>query len=90
MKSRISSKGQITVPAEVRAALGLYTGTPVVFEVREGGVWLRKGSAGEHPVDRAYGLLAEARGQDALAVLDVMRGPRPGGPRASGRRRGRR
>jgi AbrB family looped-hinge helix DNA binding protein len=36
MRSRISSKGQVTVPAEVRETLGLVPGTPVEFVVREG------------------------------------------------------
>ena len=75
MKSTISSKGQVTVPAEVRERLGLLPGTVVRFEVRDDGVLLRKGSAGEHPVDRVFGTLKLPRPVDAL--LDEMRGPRP-------------
>jgi len=90
VKSRISSKGQVTVPAEVREALGLYEGTPVVFEVREGGAWMHKGGSAEHPLDLAYGLLKDSGVKDSLALLDEMRGQRPGGPRARPRRRGRR
>jgi AbrB family looped-hinge helix DNA binding protein len=81
MKSTISSKGQITVPVEVREELGLYTGTPVVFEVREGGVLLRKGTLGDASLDSVYGMLAKLP-NGVLARLDEMRGPRPGGPRA--------
>ena len=75
MKSTVSSKGQVTVPAEIRDRLGLAPGTLVVFEVREEGVLMRKGSRGEHPVDRVYGTLDLARPVDAL--IDEMRGPRP-------------
>ncbi|MBA2564840.1 MAG: AbrB/MazE/SpoVT family DNA-binding domain-containing protein [Gemmatimonadetes bacterium] len=75
MKSTLSSKGQITVPAEVREKLGLSTGTVVVFELRSNGVLLRKGNKGEHPVDRVFGTLQLGRPVDA--VLDEMRGPRP-------------
>lgn len=75
MKSTISSKGQVTVPAEVRSRLGLRPGAVVVFEVREGGVLLRKGPPGAHPADRLYGTLRLRRSTDAL--LDAMRGPRP-------------
>lgn len=57
MKSTISSKGQVTVPAEVRERLGLRPGSMVTFELRGDGVLLRKGTAGEHPVDRLFGLL---------------------------------
>lgn len=34
----ISSKGQVTIPKEVREALGLGAGDRVAFEVREDGV----------------------------------------------------
>ena len=76
MRSRISSKGQITIPAEIRESLGLRAGTLVVFEPRPEGALLRKGTTGEHPVDKLYGLLKLPTSVDAL--LDAMRGPRPG------------
>jgi AbrB family looped-hinge helix DNA binding protein len=82
MKSTISSKGQITVPAEVRDRLGLRTGTIVRFEMRPGGVLLIKGGGGQHPVDRVFGVIKPARSMDTLELLDRMRGPRPGGRRA--------
>lgn len=75
MRSTISSKGQITVPVELRERLGLAAGTTVVFELREDGVLLRKGFRDEHPVDRVYGMLQLDRPVDEL--LDEMRGPRP-------------
>jgi AbrB family looped-hinge helix DNA binding protein len=75
MRSRISSKGQITIPAEIRDALGLRAGTTVVFERCPEGALLRKGTSGEHPVDKIYGTLALSKSVGAL--LDEMRGPRP-------------
>jgi AbrB family looped-hinge helix DNA binding protein len=41
VKSRLSSKGQITVPKRVREALGLAPGEEVVFELRQGEAVLR-------------------------------------------------
>src|SRR5271169_2125378 len=76
VKSTISAKGQITVPAAVRQRLGLSAGTPVTFELRREGVLLRKGSRGRHPVDEVYGILRLPKSVDA--TLDEMRGPRPG------------
>lgn len=70
MKSVVSSKGQITLPAEIRAKLGLVTGTPVQFEVRDGEVVLRKGVRGSHPVDQLFGRLRLPKPVDAL--LDVL------------------
>ncbi len=75
MKSTISSKGQITVPVEIRDRLGLLPGTVVVFELRNGGVFIRKGVRKVHPVDQVYGMLKLSRPTDEL--LDEMRGPRP-------------
>lgn len=43
MKSTISSKGRITIPAAIRRRLGLRAGTRIEFELRENGVLLRKG-----------------------------------------------
>ncbi len=85
MKSTISAKGQITVPAEFRNRLGLRKGTVLTFELRDDALVLRKGTRGVHPVDRVYGSLHLGRTVDALELVDEMRGPRPGGRRA-GRR----
>jgi antitoxin PrlF len=86
MKSRISSKGQVTVPVEIREQLGLFPGTDVEFLLREGEAVLRKGGGGSDPVDRVYGRLKLDAPVDAL--VDAMRGPRPKSrPRATRRRR---
>lgn len=86
MKSRISSKGQVTVPLEVREQLGLVPGTAIEFLVREGEAVLRKDRHTQEPVDRVYGTLTLPKGVDAL--IDEMRGPRPA--RTRGRRTARR
>ncbi len=75
MKSIISSKGQVTVPAEIREKLGLLPGTVVTFELSNEGALLRKGAPGAHPVDMVYGTLTLRRRVDEL--LDETRGPRP-------------
>ncbi len=75
MKSSISSKGQVTVPAELRERLGLVAGTRVQFELVPDGILLRKGGGMEHPVDRAFGRLRLSEPVDRL--IDAMRGPRP-------------
>ena len=72
MKSVISSKGQITVPVEIRSKLGLKPGTAVTFQMTNKGVLLRKGGRGPHPVDQVYGILNLKRGTDEL--LDELRG----------------
>jgi AbrB family looped-hinge helix DNA binding protein len=75
MRSRISSKGQLTVPVAVRDQLGLTTGTEIEFVIRDGEAVLRKGGAGRDPVDRVYGRLKLGARVDDM--IDAMRGPRP-------------
>jgi len=74
----MTSKGRVTVPAEIRHKLGLVPGTLLDFELREDGVLLRKSMGDVHPVDRVYGILKLDRSTDEL--LDEMRGPGPGAP----------
>lgn len=76
MKSTMSSKGQLTVPIELREKLGLEAGTVIQFELRDGAIFMRKGTRDQHPVDELFGILHPGRPVDDL--LDEMRGPRPG------------
>lgn len=48
--TRVSSKGQVTIPKEVREALGLKPGDYVAYNVEEGQVRLRR----VPPFDRAF------------------------------------
>lgn len=57
----ITSKGQITLPREVREALGLRTGSQVEFVVRDGEAIMRKRLAQE-AVHRWRGFLRERAG----------------------------
>ncbi len=77
MTSTISSKGQVTVPKDVRDRLGLRAGTLVEFEITDAGVLLRKGHKGIRPVDRVRGILERRRSTDRL--MDEMRGAAPSG-----------
>ena len=58
---------------EVRDRLGLLPGTPVEFELREGGVFLRKGVSKAHPVDQVFGIIHLDASVDQL--LEESRGP---------------
>lgn len=56
MKSRISEKGQVTIPKSVRTRLGLRPGTVIEFEAERGRLVGRKAS-GRDAVDELYGSL---------------------------------
>jgi len=53
--SRLTSKGQATIPVEIRKALSLKEGDRVVFALEKGKVTLRRAEA----VDRAFLKLSE-------------------------------
>jgi AbrB family looped-hinge helix DNA binding protein len=44
---RITSKGQVTIPIEIREKVGLLPGTEVVFELDDDGVRLRRSERSE-------------------------------------------
>lgn len=48
--SKLSSKGQVTIPKEVRVALDLRPGDQVGYEIEDGAVRLRR----VEPLDLAY------------------------------------
>ena len=48
--SRVSSKGQVTLPKKVRDAIGVRAGDLVAYEVSKGAVTLRRGE----PLDLAF------------------------------------
>lgn len=56
-KSTISSKGQITLPLEVRKRLGLKAGDRVEFVIEEGRTTLRPERAPENPFLKYVGAL---------------------------------
>lgn len=49
LTSRISSKGQVAVPQEIRRCLGLSKGDRVEFEIDSGRVVLRRAQLTENP-----------------------------------------
>ena len=53
----ISSKGQITVPVEIRHRLGLSTGDRVEFVVEDGRTILRPVRSSENPFEKYKGVL---------------------------------
>ncbi len=68
---RVSEKGQVTIPKDLRDALGIGAGTEVVFERRGADAVLRKvadqPSRGQSLVDRLRG-----RGDVAMTTDEIM------------------
>jgi antitoxin PrlF len=73
--STISSKGQITVPHEIRKRLGLEPGDRVEFVVEEGRTVLRPARSEEDPFAKYRGILGPFPGgeEGIKAWIDDMR-----------------
>ena len=69
---RITSKGQVTIPREIREALGLVPSSEVEFVRENGHVWLRKREPG---AARARSLVSHMRGRASthMSTEDIMR-----------------
>jgi AbrB family looped-hinge helix DNA binding protein len=75
MKSRVTERGQVTIPKSLRERLGIQPGQVVEFSELDGSIVLRRTTT-EHPVDQIFGILQTGRGTDDLMV--ELRGPGPG------------
>jgi AbrB family looped-hinge helix DNA binding protein len=86
--SNVTQKGQVTIPAEMRRALGLRAGSKVRFERRGRKISLER--VEEPPVESLFGTLkvSKARGvADIDEALDDLRAARF--PKAAAKRRSR-
>ena len=75
MKALVTSKGQVTIPKELREKFGIQPGAQVDFAAAEDGIRLRK------VVDRSkrlgvFGCLKnELAGRSVTELLEELRGP---------------
>ena len=71
--SRITSKGQITLPKEVRLRLGVGPGDEVSFVEEDGRYVLRK-EVKASPFSEYRGFLKELKGCDPDQIIQELRG----------------
>ena len=68
-EARLTSKGQITIPADIRKALGLSTGERVVFTRLDDGTTVMRNKT--RSVIDLKGLLKPARGRRKVPLDDM-------------------
>ena len=71
--ARLTRKGQVTIPKEVRDRLGLRPGDEIAFIEDEESVRLEK-RLGSSPFARYRGYLKHLAGQDPDQLVEQMRG----------------
>ena len=80
MISRLTEKGQVTIPKPLRDSLGLEPGHELEFEEREGALIVRRRPPVD-PLRRLVGLVGQRI--DVDAYLDETRGPASHADRAA-------
>jgi AbrB family looped-hinge helix DNA binding protein len=72
---RITTKGQVTIPQEIREELGLLPNTEVIFEIVDGEARLRKARRGSRKPSRGDGViqnLRKVRPTNKLTTDEIM------------------
>jgi len=73
LTAKVTSKGQITIPKNVREKLGIKTGEGINFEEKGGVFYIRK-SVTKSPFDKWKGKLKELKGRSADEIVKELRG----------------
>jgi AbrB family looped-hinge helix DNA binding protein len=73
MPTKVTSKGQITLPKRVRDGLGIKPGDEIEF-VAEAGEFRIQKVLGENPFSRYRGHLKDLAGQDPDELVQDIRG----------------
>jgi len=77
---RITAKGQVTIPRDLRERAGLMPGTDVEFRLENGALRLVKAAPSRRRKTRGEALVAQLRGKGQFArttdeIIALMRGP---------------
>jgi AbrB family looped-hinge helix DNA binding protein len=71
---RVTQKGQVTIPRDIRLLLGIKTGDEIVFEIDKGKAVLKKKSVSIHNFKKYVGFLSHLKGKKTDDVIDELRG----------------
>jgi len=71
-RAKVTSKGQITVPKEIRDKLGIRQGDELVFRETAAGYLIEK-KVPESPFDKHIGSLSHLEGSDPDTLVKEMR-----------------
>ncbi len=71
--ARVTSKGQVTIPKEVRDKLGIRPGEDIDFTEEQGVFCIRK-ARGKSPFDKWVGKLAHLKGTGSDAIVNDLWG----------------
>ena len=71
---RVTQKGQVTIPRDIRLLLGIKTGDEIVFELDKGKAVLKKKSVSIHNLKKYVGFLSHLKDKKTDDIIDELRG----------------
>jgi len=71
--AKVTSKGQVTLPKEVRDSMGIAPGEEVEFQQENDGYLLKK-KVRRSPFDRFVGYLKKKKGESPDKIIKELRG----------------
>jgi AbrB family looped-hinge helix DNA binding protein len=71
---RVTQKGQVTIPQEIRSVLKIRKGDEVVFELKKGKVWIERRHPSIQNIRKYVGFLGRLKGRDADEIIKDLRG----------------
>ena len=73
LSTKVTSKGQITIPKKVRDKLGIFQGERVLFYEENGVFYIKKGIT-KSPFDKWVGYLKKRKGKRPDEIVEELRG----------------
>ena len=73
---RVTQKGQVTIPSQIRSMLSIKTGDEVVFELdkNKDKAILRKKSGSVRNFEKYVGFLSHLKGKRPVDIIEQLRG----------------
>ncbi len=71
---RVTQKGQVTIPRQIRSILSIHTGDEVVFEMEKNRVVLKRKTAIDRNFEKYVGFLSHLKGKNPEDIIEQLRG----------------
>lgn len=71
---RVTQKGQVTIPRQIRMMLSIETGDEVIFEMDKNNIVLKKKSSKDRNFEKYVGFLSHLKGKKPEDIIEQLRG----------------
>jgi AbrB family looped-hinge helix DNA binding protein len=71
---RVTQKGQVTIPLQIRSLLSIKTGDEIIFKVHKGKVTLGKKPDSVRDFSKYVGFLSHLKGERTEDIMNRLRG----------------